>query len=82
MKYGMVGCSCLFSHRSLHTTLHLRGVQDTPLCVVGREGFVTISFFVSRALTLIGSSVILLGIFVGSCRGATGDEVRVFMLAN
>ena len=65
MKDGMIGCSCLFSRRSLHTTLHFRGVQDTPLCVVGREGFVT--FFVSRALTLIGSSMILLGIFVGSC---------------
>lgn len=76
MKYGMVGCS-LFSRRSLHTTLHLRGVQDTPLSLwEGREGFVTISF-VSRALTLV-----LLGIFVGSCRGATGGEVRVFMLAN
>lgn len=69
MKDGMVGCSCLFSRRSLHTTLHLRGVQDTPLlCALweGREGFVTISFFVSRALTLIGSSVIPLGLFVGS----------------
>lgn len=73
MKDGMVGCSCLFSRRSLHTTLHLRGVQDTPLlCALweGKEGFVTISFTVSRALTLIRSSVIPLGVFVG--RGLKG----------
>ena len=66
MKDGMVGC-CLFSRRSLHTTLHLRGVLDTPLlCALweGRERFVTIS--VSRALTLIGPSAIPLGVFVGS----------------
>jgi len=68
VKDGMVGGSCLFSRRSLHTTLHVRGVQDTPLlCALweGREGFVTISLF-WRALTLIGSSVIPLGVFVGS----------------
>lgn len=43
----MVGCSCLFSRQSLHTTLHLRGVQDTPLlCALweGREGFVSLCF--------------------------------------
>jgi len=65
----MVGCSCLISRRLLHTTLHLRGVQDTPLlCALWeeREGFVAVSFFVSRALILIGLSVIPLGVFVSS----------------